>query len=48
MMLGKRPYNGKSRKEIRDNMLAKQVQIKQSEIPDGWSISAMNIVNKVK
>lgn len=28
MMLGKRPYQGKSRKEIRDNMLAKQALIK--------------------
>jgi serine/threonine protein kinase len=24
-MMGKRPYNGKSRKEIRDNIFAKQV-----------------------
>lgn len=28
-MLGRRPYLGKSRKEIRDAIIAKQVQIKK-------------------
>lgn len=28
-MFGKRPYQGKDRKEIRDHILAKQVQIKK-------------------
>lgn len=27
-MLGKRPYLGKDRKEIKENMLAKQVQVR--------------------
>ena len=29
-MMGKRPYNGKNRKEIRDNILSKQVLIKKN------------------
>ena len=35
IMMGMRPYLGKSRKEIRDKVLAKQVQIKKDEIPNG-------------
>ena len=45
-MLGRRPYNGKTRKEIRDNIFAKQVQIRKHEIPDGWSLEAADFINK--
>lgn len=38
---------GKSRKEIRDQILAKQVQIKKNEIPEGWSLEAADFVNRV-
>ena len=46
-MLGRRPYLGKSRKEIRDQILAKQVSVKKHEIPDGWSVEAADFINKV-
>ncbi|CAD8169221.1 unnamed protein product [Paramecium pentaurelia] len=46
-MIGKRPYNGKSRKEIRDQILAKQASIKKEDLPNGWSIEAMDFVNKL-
>jgi len=46
-MMGRRPYQGKSRKEIRDQILAKQVQIKKHEIPDGWSLEAADFVNRL-
>ncbi len=46
-MYGVRPYLGKSRKEIKDLILAKQVQIKQGEIPDNWSIESADFINKV-
>lgn len=45
-MIGKRPYLGRSRKEIRDQILAKQVQIKIDDIPKGWSIEAADFVNR--
>ncbi len=48
LMIGKRPYNGKSRKEIREEILAKQVQIKKTEIPDGWSIEGADFINRVR
>ena len=46
-MMGRRPYLGRSRREIRDQILLKQVQIKPSRIPDGWSYEAVDFVNKV-
>lgn len=46
-VLGRRPYNGKSRKEIRDQILAKQVLIKPEEVPAGWSESAIDFINSL-
>lgn len=42
-----RPYVGKTRKDIRDHILSKQVQIKRNEIPRGWSLEAADFINKV-
>ncbi|CAD8210202.1 unnamed protein product [Paramecium octaurelia] len=44
-MFGKRPYYGQNRKEIRDAILAKQVQIKQKL--EGWSLDAIDFINKL-
>lgn len=46
-MFGFRPYLGKSRKEIKEKIMAKQVVIKKNEIPDGWSIEAADFINRV-
>ncbi|CAD8075637.1 unnamed protein product [Paramecium sonneborni] len=46
-MIGRRPYVGRSRQEIRDQILAKQVQIKRNEIPDDWSLEAVDFINKL-
>lgn len=46
-MIGKRPYLGRSRKEIRDQILAKQVKIKIDDIPKGWSIEAADFINRL-
>lgn len=46
-MYGVRPYLGKSRKEIKELILSKQVQVKKSDIPEGWSIEAADFINKV-
>jgi serine/threonine protein kinase len=47
-MLGKRPYLGKDRKEIKDNMLAKQAQVRIDELPYKWSPHAIDFINKVR
>ena len=46
-MFGRRPYLGRNRKEIRDHILAKQVQIKKHEVPESWSLKAADFINKV-
>jgi serine/threonine protein kinase len=46
-MMGKRPYTGKTRQEIRDQMFQKQIQIRQSELPEGWSLEAAEFINKL-
>lgn len=38
---------GRNRKEIRDQILAKQVQIKKNEIPDDWSMEAADFINRM-
>ena len=46
-MTGQRPYKGKNRKEIRDQILAKQVQLRKNDIPEGWSLEAADFINKL-
>jgi hypothetical protein len=46
-MMNKRPYLGKTRKEIRDAIFSKQVKIKKDQIPDGWSVEAADFINKL-
>jgi hypothetical protein len=46
-MLGRRPYNGVNRNEIRDQVLSKQFQLKPEEIPQGWNKEAADFVNRV-
>jgi serine/threonine protein kinase len=46
-MTGHRPYQGKSRKEIRDLVLARQVQLTRAEVPQGWSFEAADFINKL-
>lgn len=47
LMHGYRPYVGKSRNEIKEKILAKQVQIKKADMPDGWSVEAADFINRV-
>ena len=44
-MMGYRPYLGRSRKEIKDLIISKQVKIKKEELPDGWGIIAAEFIN---
>jgi serine/threonine protein kinase len=46
-MFGKRPYVGRSRRDIRDHILSTQISIKRSEVPRGWSLQAADFINKV-
>ena len=44
-MLGKRPYYGKNRQEIKEQMLVKEAVIKEEDIPKGWSNESANFIN---
>jgi hypothetical protein len=47
-MMGYRPYVGRTRQEIKDNIEWKQVLIKSNQIPNGWSVEAADFINKVR
>lgn len=47
LMLGRRPYNGRSRQEIKEQILARQVQVKPSEAPCGWTDKALDFINRL-
>ena len=40
LMLGRRPYVGHSRAEVRDSILSKQVKVEAKDVPSGWNSSA--------
>ena len=46
-MNGRRPYLGRSRKEIKEQIMSKQVQIKKQEIPPNWTIESADFINRV-
>ena len=47
LMNGMRPYNGKNRKEIKERIMAKQVQVKKDQIPNGWSTESADFINRL-
>ncbi len=47
MMMKKRPYIGNNRKEIREKISNNFIQIKENEIPKGWSIDCADFINKL-
>lgn len=47
MMLRRRPFVGRSRKEIREEVLARQVQVRKHEIPDDWSLESADFINRL-
>ena len=46
-MKGERPYVGKNRKEIKEQILAKQVELKAEDISEGWSKESADCINKL-
>ena len=44
-MQGKRPYYGKNRKEIKEQMLSRQALITEETIAHGWSSESMDFIN---
>ena len=46
-MIGKRPYYGKNRKEIKEQMLSVQACIKKDDLRQGWSPESADFINKL-
>ena len=46
-MMGKRPYTGKNRREIKEKIISSQFIIQKDKIPDGWSYEAADFINKL-
>ena len=46
-MKGKRPYNGKNRKEIKEEIIMKQIGINEEEIPEDWTKESVDFINKL-
>ena len=44
-LMGHRPYRGRERKEIKDQMVSYQAKIKENEIKKGWSLDAIDFIN---
>lgn len=42
-----RPYRGASRKDVREDILAKQVKVDENLLPNGWSVEAARFCNKL-
>ena len=46
-MKGERPYIGRNRKEIKEQILAKQVELQKEDISEGWSKESADFINKL-
>jgi serine/threonine protein kinase len=46
LMFGKRPYGGKTRKDIRDSIIKCQINLRKSDVPEGWTMEAADFINK--
>lgn len=46
-MMGRRPYPGRTRKDIRDAMMARQAVIDPSEVPSDWNPAVADFINKL-
>jgi len=46
LMLDRRPYKGRTRKDIKEQMLHKKVKLKASNCPEGWDVSVIDFLNR--
>lgn len=46
-MKGERPYVGRNRKEIKEQIISRQAEIKMEDINEGWSKESADFINKL-
>ena len=47
LMMRKRPYLGKNRKEIKEKIMSHQEQDKKNMVPQGWSVESADFINRL-
>ena len=47
LMFNKRPYNGRNRREIKEQIMSHQIQIHHKNIPKDWSQESADFINKL-
>ena len=47
LALGNRPYKGKTRREIKEVMFSREINISEKELPEGWSACYSDLVNRL-
>ena len=45
IIMGKRPYNGRDKRDLRKDIVSRQVKIKEDNRPEGWSDNAIDFIN---
>jgi hypothetical protein len=46
-MMGRRPYRGRGRKEIKQQMISYQAKIEENEVKEGWSTECVDFINQL-
>jgi len=46
-MMGKRPYQSKIRRDLKKEIISKQVIVKQQDVSSSWSAEAADFITKV-
>ena len=46
-MMGRRPYRGRGRKEIKEQMISYQAKIEEDEMKEGWSNESVDFINQL-
>lgn len=47
MMLGRRPFKGKTRKEIREQLAKEHPRLSSANLPHGWSATVIDLINSL-
>ena len=45
LVMGERPYKGKNREEIKDQMLSFEINLEKNVIPDDWDNNVADLIN---
>lgn len=46
LMLNKRPYKGRTRKDLKEQMLHKKIKLRKNQSPSGWDPECIDFVNQ--